>query len=349
MDLQRLRCRKGKCLVLGIICCLLFIIVLSLYPLQDLSACSIPSPAVDLSVLCKEAKRKCTFNNNEDSSLKHANPPDQVIPPAEGEAPSELDKEGQPPHKMALIVPYRDRLEELLQFAPYMHKYLKDKHIAHQIYVINQVDNYRFNRASLINVGFLESRSDCDYIAMHDVDLLPRNPTLNYGYPEEGPFHVASPEYHPKYNYSKFVGGILLMNKDNFIRVNGMSNRYWGWGREDDELYVRLLKARLQIRRPTGLETGRKDTFLHNHNAMRTRDNKRFFNQTRLTSRLDRETGVSTVKYSVDHRVNLVIDGAPVTMLNVRLKCDLEKTKWCLKKEDHDKLYRSAANFIINN
>ncbi|XP_060078547.1 beta-1,4-galactosyltransferase 7-like [Ylistrum balloti] len=348
MDLHTLRCRKGQCLILGLICCLLFMIILSLYPLQDIAGCSIPSPAVDLSVLCKEAKKKCNLNYDSD---KHFNPLDPVIPRGEPQqgARSDLGDADQPPHKMALIIPYRDRLEELLQFVPYMYNYLNGKHIAHRIYVINQVDNFRFNRASLINVGFLESRSDCDYIAMHDVDLLPLNPELDYGFPELGPFHVASPEYHPKYNYSKFVGGILLMNKDHFIQVNGMSNRYWGWGREDDELYVRLLKARLQIRRPKGLKTGRKDTFLHNHNALRTRDNKRYFNQTRLTSRLDRETGVSTVKYSVDRRVNLVIDGAPVTMLNVRLKCDLEKTKWCLKKEDHEKLYRYGANSIINN
>lgn len=26
-----------------------------------------------------------------------------------------------------------------------------------------------------------------------------------------------------------------------------MSNRYWGWGREDDELYVRIKKAGLNV------------------------------------------------------------------------------------------------------
>lgn len=27
-----------------------------------------------------------------------------------------------------------------------------------------------------------------------------------------------------------------------------MSNRFWGWGREDDEFYRRLKKAQLQVR-----------------------------------------------------------------------------------------------------
>lgn len=31
------------------------------------------------------------------------------------------------------------------------------------------------------------------------------------------------------------------------LQINGMSNRYWGWGREDDELYVRMKKANLNV------------------------------------------------------------------------------------------------------
>lgn len=30
-------------------------------------------------------------------------------------------------------------------------------------------------------------------------------------------------------------------------QCNGMSNRFWGWGREDDEFYRRLRKAELQV------------------------------------------------------------------------------------------------------
>ena len=47
------------------------------------------------------------------------------------------------PHKMAVIVPFRDRLEELLEFTPYIHNYLTKKKVRHKIFVINQVDNLR--------------------------------------------------------------------------------------------------------------------------------------------------------------------------------------------------------------
>jgi len=82
----------------------------------------------------------------------------------------------------------------------------------------------RFNRGSLINVGVLEMDSDCDYIAMHDVDLLPLNDKLDYSFPASGPYHIASPELHPLYHYKSFIGGILLITKAHFQHVSTNSD-----------------------------------------------------------------------------------------------------------------------------
>lgn len=164
--------------------------------------------------------------------------------------------------KLAILVPFRDRFEELLQFGPHMHTFLTDQHVPHQIFILNQVDRYRFNRASLINVGFVYTKSQYDYIAMHDVDLLPINQQLRYEYPRDGPFHVAAPTLHPKYHYSTFVGGILLVKREHFDQMNGMSNKYWGWGLEDDEFYTRIKSAGLKVKRPQNITTGTANTFL---------------------------------------------------------------------------------------
>lgn len=53
------------------------------------------------------------------------------------------------------------------------------------------------------------------------------------------------------------------------------------------------------------------------------------------TNKLDRETGVLSVMYDLIKSHSLVLNGAPVTMLEVKLKCDFGRTPWCLKKEDH--------------
>ncbi|XP_026185371.1 beta-1,4-galactosyltransferase 7 isoform X2 [Mastacembelus armatus] len=213
------------------------------------------------------------------STLHDRRGPQQPPPPPPCAANAPVDDASWGPHKLALIVPFRERFEELLEFVPFMHTFLNKKKIRHKILVINQVDHYRFNRASLINVGYLESGNDTDYLAMHDVDLLPLNEALDYSFPEEGPFHVASPELHPLYHYKTYVGGILLLTKKHYHMCNGMSNRFWGWGREDDEFYRRLRKAELQLFRPSGITTGYK-TFLHIHDpAWRKRDQKRVATQ----------------------------------------------------------------------
>ena len=54
---------------------------------------------------------------------------------------------------------------------------------------------------------------------MHDVDLLPLNSNLSYSYPSHGPRHLAAPGLHPRYNYQKFVGGILLLTIEHFEMV----------------------------------------------------------------------------------------------------------------------------------
>ncbi|PIK55740.1 putative beta-1,4-galactosyltransferase 7 [Apostichopus japonicus] len=242
-----------------------------------------------------------------------------------------VDDENWGPHKLGVLIPFRDRFEELMKFVPYMHKYLSRQQVRHHIFVINQMDSHRFNRASLINIGYIMSKKDCDYIAMHDVDLLPRNNELSYRFDvvKEGPHHLASPELHPNYHYKKFVGGILLMQSQHFELVNGLSNSFWGWGREDDELYMRMEEAKLKISRPVGITTGY-ESFYHIHDpARRKRDRKRYGSQRTESFKRDSVTGLDTVLYDVRSTQELDIDGAPCTVIHVVLTCDVNITPWC--------------------
>lgn len=47
------------------------------------------------------------------------------------------------PHQLGVVVPYRDRFEELLEFVPHMHKFLNEKKVRHKIFIVNQVDKHR--------------------------------------------------------------------------------------------------------------------------------------------------------------------------------------------------------------
>lgn len=61
------------------------------------------------------------------------------------------------------------------------------------------------------------------------------------------------------------ANSLALMQNMNFyppcvsLQCNGMSNRFWGWGREDDEFYRRLRKAELQVTKPKRKPPEQKD------------------------------------------------------------------------------------------
>lgn len=232
--------------------------------------------------------------------------------------------------RLAVLVPFRERFDELMKFAPHMGSFLRRQGIRHQFFILNQIDQYRFNRASLINIGFLYTKNHFDYIAMHDVDLLPLNDNLKYSFPDTGPLHVASPEFHPKYHYNTFVGGILLVKREHFEAMNGMSNQYWGWGLEDDEFYLRIRDAGLPLSRPQNITTGIENTFRHIHDRKhRKRDTEKCFNQKEVTRKRDRKTGLSTVKYEIVDVNKVTIEQVPLTVVNIMLKCDFNTTPWC--------------------
>uniref|UniRef100_A0A0N5AFT4 Beta-1,4-N-acetylgalactosaminyltransferase n=1 Tax=Syphacia muris TaxID=451379 RepID=A0A0N5AFT4_9BILA len=262
------------------------------------------------------------------------------------------------PHLLCVLVPFRNREEELKIFIPHMEHFLNRQNVSHRIIILNQTDMYRFNRASLINVGWFEAdRVGCDYLVMHDVDLLPLNPELDYRFPGYGNVrHISAPEYHPRYNYKKFIGGILMLTLKDFKMVNGLSNKYWGWGLEDDEFFLRLRDGNLtdNLQRPKGLKTNKENTFRHVHDAKkRVRDTKktvqqkavRFCNSmvtftlaTRykvmkwMSRKRDTVSGLDNVRYEIVSRaIQKFSDDAQYYILNIKLFCDLNWTPYCVQ------------------
>eukprot|EP01134_Creolimax_fragrantissima_P008270 CFRG8270T1 len=233
-------------------------------------------------------------------------------------------------HRLAIVVPYRDRWKELEQFVPHMEKFLQAQGVDHEYFITNQIDDWRFNRGSLLNTGVIMSQAfDCDYIALHDVDLLPNQMELNYRFPSHGPYHVAAPGLHPKYKFSKFLGGILLMSTGDYVNINGFSNKFWGWGKEDDEFRRRLLMKDLKIYRPPKLPSGQKSTFIHIHGEERPRDTARTGGQRAIFNTTDLSNGYNTTTWDEACIRQVVISDKIINMVEVNLKCDKSLTPWC--------------------
>ncbi len=144
-------------------------------------------------------------------------------------------------HKLGICIPYRDREEHLRKLVPALTEHLNKQGIDHKFYVGHQVDDRLFNRGGMKNIAAEYAFNDgCDYIAWHDVDMLPHE-DCDYSYPEETPIHIATrlEKYNYGLGYDQYFGGIILFNREQVERTNGYSNNYWDWGQEDDDLFWR--------------------------------------------------------------------------------------------------------------
>jgi len=144
-------------------------------------------------------------------------------------------------HKLGICIPYRNREEHLRKLVPVLSKHLNEKDIDHKFYVGHQVDDRLFNRGGMKNIAAEYAFNDgCDYIAWHDVDMLPHE-DCDYSYPEDTPIHIATKleKYNYGLGYDQYFGGVILFNKEQVEKTNGYSNNYWDWGQEDDDLFWR--------------------------------------------------------------------------------------------------------------
>ncbi|UMM10662.1 hypothetical protein L5515_000331 [Caenorhabditis briggsae] len=155
-------------------------------------------------------------------------------------------------HRVAIIVPYRDREAHLRIMLHNLHSLLAKQQLDYAILVVEQVANQTFNRGKLMNVGYdVASRLyPWQCFIFHDVDLLPEDDRNLYTCPIQ-PRHmsVAIDKFHYKLPYSAIFGGISALTQEHVKAINGFSNDFWGWGGEDDDLATRTSQAGLKVSR----------------------------------------------------------------------------------------------------
>ena len=158
-------------------------------------------------------------------------------------------------HKLGVIVPYRDRFQQLKQFLKVVPPYLDQQNLQYEIIVAEQADKESFNRGALLNAGFLEAkRLECDYVVFHDVDLLPRYVDYRYSdVPLELVGKIIDPSFEEAFQIKvsdlsdDYFGGVTMFPVEDFEKINGYSNKYTGWGFEDDDLLLRCREAQIPL------------------------------------------------------------------------------------------------------
>lgn len=94
--------------------------------------------------------------------------------------------------RVAIVIPYRDRATHLPIFLANIHPFLMKQQIEYGIFLIEQQAGALFNRAALMNVGFVEAlkMNDWDCFIFHDIDLLPMDDRNLYTCPDQ-PRHMS--------------------------------------------------------------------------------------------------------------------------------------------------------------
>ena len=150
--------------------------------------------------------------------------------------------------KIAIIIPFRSisndteigRETELTFYLYEMIEFLNLQKIEFKIYVIDQDWEDDFNRARLLNVGFLVAKKDSSSIGhpwdcylFTDVDKFPINLNLSMHCNKNNqPIH-----YLP---HLGSFGGVAQFPPETVLAVNGFSNEFFGWGGEDQDMGFRV-------------------------------------------------------------------------------------------------------------
>ncbi|XP_028848647.1 beta-1,4-galactosyltransferase 3 [Denticeps clupeoides] len=207
----------------------------------------------------------------------------------------------EPRHRTAIVVPYRNRQVHLRALLYHLHPFLQRQQIHYAIYIVHQSGNSTFNRAKLLNVGVREALRDEDWgcIFLHDVDLLPENDYNTYTCHPQHPTHlsVAMDKFRYRLPYPQYFGGVSAVTPDQYLKMNGFPNQYWGWGGEDDDIAARVRLSGMKIVRPP-VAIGHYKMIKHKGDQGNEQNPRRFdlLKRTRINWRSD---GLNSLTYNL--------------------------------------------------
>jgi len=172
-----------------------------------------------------------------------------------------------PRQKVAIIIPYKNREEHLKSLLATLHPMLQRQETSYCVFVSEQEDDGRFNKGAVMNAGFREvmKSGNFDCVIFHDVDMLPENDRNIYQC-QDSPVHLSP--LIDKFDYKPYgtdFGGVTMLRPAHYVKVNGMSNLFWGWGREDDDMQFRVQRANFTVAKPVNYDSARYKMIPHQH------------------------------------------------------------------------------------
>lgn len=208
---------------------------------------------------------------------------------------------------MIFVVPYRsttqpERAQQLREFLDQVAARVP----CSRVVVAEQCDERRFNRGKLFNAAVRHGLgagwlAEADTVCLHDVDMVPSAELLAAYTPSLAPGvarHIGCTARHRSLG-NAYLGGILMITAADYLRVNGHSNEFWGWGGEDVDFRRRLLRHGMQIERVRGHVTDLERFGTHREKAEHNRASHKA-GRSRCRKGLGSD-GVIDVQFSVEN------------------------------------------------
>jgi predicted glycosyltransferase involved in capsule biosynthesis len=156
--------------------------------------------------------------------------------------------------KYSIIISYRNREEHLSVLLPRLKEIFDNK--SYEIIIAEQDNDEKFQKNSLYNIA--TQKATGDIFIFHDVDYYPSGDVSYYTtsdiplYPvrnliflnQEGTQRDFDdiPEGYRNFhhNVGDHSGGVFVLHRELFYKMNGLNPYYKGWGKEDDDTRDRL-------------------------------------------------------------------------------------------------------------
>ena len=157
--------------------------------------------------------------------------------------------------KLAFIVPYDEKT--ITDFTAHLEYFLQKYNKGtnwYKICFIKQKSNRPLNLGKIFNIGFSIYQDNFDYFCFHENDFIPISEECDYQLVDEptngvnGVKQINFGEHQDisdfsdfELPYDEYYGGVISCNKKDFLKLNGFSNNYWGYGCYDKDFLNRMI------------------------------------------------------------------------------------------------------------
>ena len=156
--------------------------------------------------------------------------------------------------KYSIIISYRNREEHLSVLLPRLKEIFNNK--SYEVIIAEQDNDEKFQKNSLYNIA--TQKATGDLFIFHDVDYYPGDNVSYYTtsdiplYPVRNLIFLNQegnqrdfddiPEGYRNFhqNVGDHSGGVFVLHRELFYKMNGLNPYYKGWGKEDDDTRDRL-------------------------------------------------------------------------------------------------------------